>query len=71
MLGSIVDEEPLPKDHPVLTLDNIVASAHTGGNIKGNDINMVNYVDHNSAAFDRGELLNTSGDIVNGEYLKK
>ena len=77
--GPIVDEagldtyehEPLPKDHPLLTLDNVVASAHAGGNTKDNDINMVNYVYHNIVAFDRGEPLNTPGDIVNGEYLKK
>ena len=42
-----------------------------GGNTKDNDINMVNYVYHNIVAFDRGEPLNTPGDIVNGEYLKK
>ena len=65
------EHEPLPKDHPLLTLDNVVASAHAGGNTKDNDINMVNYVYHNIVAFDRGEPLNTPGDIVNGEYLKK
>ena len=65
------EREPLPKDHPLLTLDNVVASAHAGGNTKDNDINMVNYVYHNIVAFDRGEPLNTPGDIVNGEYLKK
>ena len=52
-------------------LDNVVASAHAGGNTKDNDINMVNYVYHNIVAFDRGEPLNTPGDIVNGEFLKK
>ena len=65
------EREPLPKDHPLLTLDNVVASAHAGGNTKDNDINMMNYVYHNIVAFDRGEPLNTPGDIVNGEYLKK
>ena len=65
------EREPLPKDHPLLTLDNVVASAHAGGNTKDNDINMVNYVYHNIVAFDRGEPLNTPGDIVNGEYLRK
>ena len=49
----------------------MVASAHAGGNTKDNDINMVNYVYHNIVAFDRGEPLNTPGDLVNGEYLKK
>ena len=34
------EHEPLPKDHPLLTLDNVVASAHAGGNTKDNDINM-------------------------------
>ena len=65
------EHEPLPKDHPLLKLDNVVASAHAGGNTKDNDINMVNYVYHNIVAFDRGEPLNTPGDIVNGEFLKK
>ena len=55
----------------LLKLDNVVASAHAGGNTKDNDINMVNYVYHNIVAFDRGEPLNTPGDIVNGEFLKK
>lgn len=65
------EKEPLPKDHPLLTLDNVVASAHAGGNTKDNHINMVNYVYSNIVKFDRGLPLNTEQDIVNGEYLKK
>ncbi len=62
--------EPLPPDHPLLTLDNVVASAHAGGNTKDNDINMVNYVYSNIVKFDRGLPLNTDKDIVNKEFLK-
>lgn len=65
------EKEPLPKDHPLLTLPNVVASAHAGGNTKDNDINMVNYVYHNIVAFDQGRPLKSDKDIVNGEYLKK
>lgn len=65
------EKEPLPPDHPLLTLDNVVASAHAGGNTKDNDINMVNYIYHNIVAFDRGEPLNTELDIVNAQYLPK
>ncbi len=63
------EKEPLPPDHPLLTLDNVVASAHAGGNTKDNDINMVNYIYRNIVAFDRGEPLNTEMDIVNAQYL--
>lgn len=48
-------------------MDNVVVGTHAGDNIKDNDINMVNYVEHNIAA----SPLNMPGDIVNGEYLKK
>ena len=65
------EKEPLPPDHPLLTLDNVVSSAHAGGNTKDNDINMVNYIYHNIVAFDRGEPLNTELDIVNAQYLPK
>ena len=64
------EREPMPKDHPLLTLDNVVASAHAGGNTKDNDINMVNYVYSNIVKFDQGQPLNTALDIVNGQFLK-
>ena len=64
------EKEPMPKDHPLLTLDNVVASAHAGGNTKDNHINMVNYVYSNIVKFDRGEPLNTPLDVVNAQYLK-
>lgn len=64
------EKEPLPKDHPLLTLDNVVASAHAGGNTKDNHINMVNYVYSNIVKFDQGLPLNTDKDIVNAQYLK-
>ncbi|MBQ2948658.1 MAG: 2-hydroxyacid dehydrogenase [Clostridia bacterium] len=65
------EKEPLPADHPLLTLPNVVASAHAGGNTKDNDINMVNYVYANIVAFDQGRPLNTEKDIVNAQYLKR
>lgn len=63
------EREPLPADHPLLTLPNVVASAHAGGNTKDNDINMVRYVYSNIVAFDEGRPLNTPLDIVNAKYL--
>ena len=64
------EREPLPPEHPLLTLQNVVASAHAGGNTKDNDINMVNYIYHNIVAFDQGRPLNTPQDIVNAQYLR-
>ena len=64
------EKEPMPKDHPLLTLDNVVASAHAGGNTKDNHINMVNYIYSNIVKFDRGEPLNSPLDVVNTQYLK-
>ena len=64
------EREPLPPEHPLLTLPNVVASAHAGGNTKDNDINMVNYIYHNIVAFDQGRPLNTPQDIVNAQYLR-
>ena len=64
------EREPMPKDHPLLTLDNVVASAHAGGNTKDNDINMINYVYRNIVAFDEGRPMQSELDIVNAQYLK-
>ena len=64
------EREPMPKDHPLLTLDNVVASAHAGGNTKDNDINMITYVYDNIVAFDEGRPLRSDKDIVNAQYLK-
>ena len=65
------EREPLPPDHPLLTMENVVASAHAGGNTKDNDINMVNYIYHNIVAFDEGRPLNSDKDIVNAQYLPR
>lgn len=67
----VYEREPIPPEHPLLTLDNVVASAHAGGNTKDNDINMVNYVYRNIVAFDEGRPLNAERDVVNAQYLKK
>lgn len=64
------EREPLPPDHPLLRLDNVVASAHAGGNTKDNDMNMVNYIYKNIVAFDEGRPLNSPEDVVNGAYLR-
>lgn len=65
------EREPLPANHPLLTLPNVVASAHAGGNTKDNDINMVRYVYGNIVAFDEGKPLHSPLDIVNGQYLAR
>lgn len=55
------EHEPLPKDHPLLKLDNVVASAHAAATPRTTNYNMVNYVYHNIVAFDRASRLNTAG----------
>ncbi len=67
----VYEKEPLPPDHPLLTLPNVVASAHAGGNTADNTERMARYVMDNIAAFDRGAPLNSPEDIVNAAYLKK
>ena len=61
--------EPIPADHPLLRMDNVVASAHAGGNTADNTRNMVDYVMGNIAAFDAGRALNSPEDVVNRSYL--
>ena len=62
-------KEPVPADHPLLTMDNVVASAHAGGNTADNTRNMVDYVMGNIAAFDAGAPLNSPEDVVNRAFL--
>ena len=64
------EREPLPPDHPLLRLDNVVASAHAGGNTKDNDANMVDYIYSNILAFDADRPLNSPEDVVNARWLK-
>ena len=61
--------EPIPADHPLLMMDNVVASAHAGGNTADNTENMVNYVMGNIASFDADRPLNSPEDIVNARFL--
>ena len=65
------EREPLPADHPLLRLDNVVASAHAGGNTKDNDLNMVRYIYSNIVAFDEGRPLNSPEDVVNAKWLRE
>ena len=72
LLGAGLDtyaNEPLAPDNKLVRLDNVVASAHAGGNTKDNDINMVNYCYSNIVSFDKGLPFNSKRDVVNKEYL--
>lgn len=72
LLGAGLDtyaNEPLAPDNKLVRLDNVVASAHAGGNTKDNDINMVNYCYSNIVNFDKGLPFNSKRDVVNKEYL--
>lgn len=65
------EREPLPPEHLLLRLDNVVASAHAGGNTRDNDLNMVRYIYGNIAAFDAGRPLNSPLDVVNADFLPR
>ena len=73
LLGAGLDtyaQEPLPADNKLVRLDNVVASAHAGGNTKDNDINMVNYCYSNILNFENHRPFNSKRDVVNKQYLK-
>lgn len=73
LLGAGLDtyaQEPLAPDNELVRLENVVASAHAGGNTKDNDINMVNYCYSNIVNFDKGLPFNSKRDVVNKAYLQ-
>ncbi|MBR1710316.1 MAG: 2-hydroxyacid dehydrogenase [Clostridia bacterium] len=66
----VYEHEPLPPGHPLLSMDNVVASAHAAGNTRDNTENMARYVMENIDAFFAGRQLNSPEDIVNTAFLK-
>jgi D-3-phosphoglycerate dehydrogenase len=56
-------QEPMPTDHPLLTLDQVVVTPHSAGSVFDNIPNIASHVFENIARFERGEPL-PPADIV-------
>jgi phosphoglycerate dehydrogenase-like enzyme len=67
--GAVLDvfsEEPLPPDHPLWALDNVLLSPHCADNVPGSlDSAMAAFLD-NLARFRRGEPLRNRVDLARG-----
>ncbi len=73
ILGAGIDNfnvEPAPKDHPLLHMPNVSATAHAAGNTKDNDVNMVLYCYSNIVNFENGLPFNSEKDWVNKQFMK-
>lgn len=73
ILGAGIDvfeKEPITKDNVLLTLDNIIASAHCAGNTIDNSVMMGKYCAENILKVSKGEKLHKP-TLVNEEYLSK
>jgi phosphoglycerate dehydrogenase-like enzyme len=71
ILGAGLDTyaiEPLPKDSPLLSMENVVTTPHCGGNTVDNDINMATICMENIACYDANHDK-TMRAIVNQKYL--
>lgn len=64
----VVDPEPLPKDHPILTLGNVIVTPHVGGNTADLSIDMVDLCSRNILDVEEGKPLSEKV-LVNGQYL--
>lgn len=72
ILGAGIDvfeHEPIKENNPLVTLDNIVMSAHCAGNTIDNSVIMGRYCAENILKIDKGEKL-TRPDLVNEQYLE-
>ena len=57
-------QEPMPTDHPLLTLDQVVVTPHSAGSVFDNIPNIAGHVFDNIARFERGEPLPPADIIV-------
>lgn len=60
--------EPLPKDSPLLTMNNVVLTPHIGGNTKDLEDEMICYILENIRKKQNGEEL-PHQTVVNSQYL--
>lgn len=64
----VFEQEPVAADNPLLTLDNVVLSAHSAGNTADNSVIMAEHCAANILLASRGEAL-PPGDLVNAKKL--
>ncbi len=62
--------EPLKKDSPLLSMENVVLTPHVGGSTAGNDIKMMQQCLSNIIKFENGEPIEKQ-NIVNLKLLKE
>ncbi len=58
------ESEPIEKDNPLLTMDNVVLTCHCGGGVVDNVMNVTNHAYYNIAAFEKGEAPKHPQDII-------
>jgi D-3-phosphoglycerate dehydrogenase / 2-oxoglutarate reductase len=59
----VFDAEPMPADHPLLTLDNVVITPHTSASVFDNVPNVARHVLGNIMRVVKGEEL-PSADVI-------
>jgi len=65
----VYEEEPLPRDHPLLFLDNVVLTPHIGGSTRRTRLQMVTAAARNVADFLEGQRIDPRC-LVNQEVWK-
>ena len=58
------ESEPIEKDNPLLSMDNVVLTCHCGGGVVDNAMNVTRHAYYNIAAFDKGEAPKHPQDII-------
>ncbi|MBO4872709.1 MAG: phosphoglycerate dehydrogenase [Lachnospiraceae bacterium] len=58
------ESEPIEKDNPLLTMDNVVLTCHCGGGVVDNVMNVTRHAYYNIAAFEKGEAPKHPQDVI-------
>ncbi len=66
----VYENEPLPHDHPLLSLDNVVLTPHIGGSTRRTRLQMVTTAARNVADFLKGQRIDLQC-LVNREVYKR